>query len=168
MRYEVPFEPLAKPEENILLLPDEIFFKVVDVEPIPSQIVDFGSINSGSSTEKTTEDMKNYLRLEGDELAQIRIKPLEDVEIEIWQPPTEARYAIANAPGKITIYSKEQHTETYIMADKPFKIRVTNPHGYNLSKSRVVFYGYKYKLEKLEYKPEKYAIVNIYRPLTKA
>lgn len=79
--YKEDFEPIARTDEVVLLLPDRKAYKVLQVEPIQPIVKNFGALLMGASSNvtKLTE-----LELEENELGQWRFEPLDDVQLALF------------------------------------------------------------------------------------
>lgn len=166
--FQEEFVPIAKPNENIAVIgargKNNIkYYRVVAVEPLPLFEKDFGAINAGETLrEKEVEEL--YVN-EG-QLAQYRIRLVDDVELYIKQPKSDTKFSTKKGTFKITrdIAGTDfvNLTEFYVFEDQTVLFDVKNPSSTtNLTQSRVQFAGFKYILEELKEKPDKYTVIAV-------
>lgn len=164
------FEPIAKPSENVCIVGAGgkgavKYFKVLGIEPLPALIKDFGAITNGTSVTSTVDE----LYLNKSQLAQYRMKLIDNVVVKIYQPAANTRSATKS--GTFTINQNiapndssvefSPLTEFYIYEDQEIKFEVINESGSDLSSSKILFAGFKYKLKELEEEPDKYTTVYV-------
>jgi len=156
-----PFEPIAQIDQFVKLIPQEEYYVVKWIEPLPDIIRDFGAIGA----EGVKEDVEvDELYLEEKRLGQYRIIPLDDITIEVKQPKAGIRYAtkkviaiisfrtvLANPAGNIR--------EIYVWENGKIFFTVKNPRKYDIAMSRVMFLGYQYMLEPVVEVPKVYTVV---------
>lgn len=80
--FRTDFEPIARVDERVLLIPQYKLYEVVWVQAVQPIVKDFGSLTSGSSSTKTELDTE--LELEENELGQWRIEPIDDVKVAVF------------------------------------------------------------------------------------
>lgn len=149
-----PIAPLAKPGENILLVDRETFhlYGVAFVEPLaPSHVLIFnaGAILAGARA--LNQNTQPVLDQNYGQLAQIRMRVLDDIHFVIKQPQAVARQGDLNVTAEINAYTHlydpyDALTEMFIFENQRFFMDITNPRQQNLAQARIAFYGYKYVL----------------------
>ncbi len=168
--FKKEFEPIALVGENILILPDNRAFKVVYIEQLPIYVKDFGPIAAGSEIvtgEAGVPDLvKGFLEMPKNELAQIRFKLLDDIEVRVFQPRRAGRFTTNAVQFVIDKRIEEidptlKLTEIFQFEDRSLAFIIRNPTNYNLSSSRILFMGYRYVLKELSQIPEKYVAVPV-------
>ena len=161
--FRVEFEPVALVDENILFVPERKAYKVEFVEPLPILVKDFGAITAGQYLDDQKLDI---LEMSANELAQVRFAPLDDVEIEVKQPRALRRFTTKTKTAKIDVRIWQldptlKSTEIFVFENELPYFKITNPTGYNLPTSRVLFVGFRYILQPLDKIPEKYTVVPV-------
>jgi len=155
-------KPIALVGENVHLMPQNKYYTVERMETLPPFIVDFGSLTAGKTKEKEriedTEMPKTWL-------AQYRFKPLDDIEIKVYQPEGKGKYLIKKdeVMVSVNIFIREidpclHLTELFQWEDTRLLFTVTNPTKYDLPTSRVLFFGIRYKLKEIP-KPPRFTTV---------
>jgi len=158
-------EPIALIDENICILSEggRTYYKVVAIEAVPEIIKDFGAITAGGETEYT--DMTE-LKVGKNKLGHYRILPLDNIYIYAKQPSATQKWDVqrttARISQRITDYNPTLSlTEVFQHEDQPFEIKVVNPDTVDIDKSRILFYGFVYKLSKLTEKPAQYTVAQV-------
>jgi hypothetical protein len=158
------FEPLALPDENILLLPEKKPYKVVYLEQIPVIPHDFGAF----AVDEEKRDIKlDFLEMHKNELGHFRFILVEKLAITNWRQPLGAgRFYIKNVMPQfdqtfqtLGIDAFSQFTEFFVHEDMVPIINIKNISGSALSSSEVKFFGYRYVLEPLVTVPAVYKAV---------
>lgn len=167
------FEPIAKPGEHVMfwMQDKQLFVKVVVLEPLPGLVYDFGSISAGGNT--VVEDAK-FLYMPDGHFAQWRPFIITDnLELEIYQPPASGRFTTRTQllrifkPSGITDYQKwfrdfGKLYEFYVVEDRtPIKIIAYNVGTADLSEAKVMFIGWKFRAELVDYVPERYVTIPV-------
>ena len=163
--YQHIFEPVVKVGENIAVFPTNKYgyFKVLYIRQLPEIIHDFGSI----SAEKTVSDKEvTDLYMNDGEIAQYRMMPLDDIVITVKQPLAKGIWTTRNTQAAISQKTLQLQTitgisEFFVYEDEKIYFNVTNPTKYNISKSRVLFTGFKFAVEKLPTPPEVYTVIPV-------
>jgi len=156
--------PIAKFGEYIKIVPDEKFYRVVNVEPLPTLVINFGSLAANTKDADRIDIVTNLLRMPDNTLAQLRIKLLDDFKLYFYQPKTTARgttnqlqfyidYNTQNLPDSLTEFFQFENRSAGIVRE--------NPSATALTSTRVLFYGFKYTLEPVTITPEKYTVVPV-------
>jgi len=163
MAYRKEFEPLVAVDQNILLLPERKPFKVVYIEPLAMITKDFGTLAAGGTL---TDQKIVELTMPTNELGQFRFAPLDDFTIRVKQPRAVGRFLTKEV--QITIskaiwqLNPELHlTEIYVFQDGVPFFDITNPTGYELPMTRVLFIGFRFQLEPLAVIPPKYTAIPV-------
>ena len=165
--YEIPLEPPVKIGENICVLTTEgrkRYFRVTFIEPLPpspSLVKDFGALSAGSSSGDTKLDI---LEMDDCEVGIFRFFPLDDVECTLKQPKALRRFLTKTKVAVVTPLTKVYDpalvtTEFAVFEDDVPYMDVKNPTNYDLSTSRVQFFGWRLAGEELKEPPEKVSYV---------
>jgi len=163
--YAKDFEPIAKPSENVCIIGAEgkgntKYYKIVAIESLPFYEHDFGAVNAG----QTLKDQEvKALYLNARQLAQYRIRLVDDVELQLKQPKSDTKFTTKSGEFKISrdIAGTDftNLTEFFVFEDQSILFNVTNPSASNISSSKVQFAGFKYILKELDKEPDKYTTV---------
>jgi len=161
--YLTDFEPVAQIDQFIKLIPDNAFYKVTWIEPIPAVIKDFGPMSALSSL---TDQEVEEIYLDDGRLGQYRAIPIDDVYITVSQPRAAKKYALRNYTSSLTqlavpMYPDLNILEFFQMEDREIYFTVVNPLYANQPSSRVMFAGYQFELEEVSRVPEKYTVVPV-------
>ena len=147
-------EPVAKIGENIIFTPlnsyayksgRPLFYKIAYIEPIPAVFKDFGTVSASSSI--TNQEVTD-LYMDDNQLAQYRVIPIDDIEVAINQPQAMARFTTKSYTSYVSkLTDPHSFLEFFVFEDnnKPY-FKITNPHDWDIAKSRVKFIGWKYIL----------------------
>ena len=98
------------------------------------------------------------------ELAQYRLILLDDVEVLVKQPATKERFSTKVGPTKLTFKDQMLRPgsyEIFVFEDRKVKFKVYNPTNEIQPTARIMFLGFRYKLEKLDKAPERWTAVFI-------
>ena len=166
MPFEKDFTPVVMPDQYVKILPDYGFYKVLQVEPIGYLIKDFSVSIASESWSRGNELQEVYVL--DDEMAQWRLKVLDDIEVIIAPLGKERKrgslkYGSPVSAGKLvdTYNESENSTEFFSFEDEKIYIDIYNPTKYTITTERILLYGYKYKLEKMPTAPGKYTVIPI-------
>ena len=155
--YPGPIAPVTKAGWNIGLWANNTyrFFRVLLVEPLPpgpQLIQDIGVVNASSNSIQT--EITVVEALEGT-LVQARFRPLDDIEVEVSQLRGTGRYVTNTQQSRVTPFSAALDpyyalTTFFVLgaAQNPYVV-VYNQTGYNLTTTRIQFWGFKYFLQRL-------------------
>jgi len=158
------FAPIAKFGEYIKLVPDEKYYKVVNVEPLPSLVIDFGSLAAYGKDTDRIDIVSQNLGLPDNTLAQLRIKLLDDFNLYLYQPKAKAKGTTTYKNFYVSYNTQELSNnlvEFFQFEKRSAGIVRENPSATALPKTRVLFYGFKYELEPVTTIPEKYTVVPV-------
>jgi len=172
--YKYEFQPIALPEEKIILLTDgkelkpHAWFKVTEVLPLPMLQLDFGAINAGGFatspriTEATVVPNKvvltRVLEMPDLQLAQWRFRVLDDIQIKLFQPTARAVWVLKTQELWLDKRIEQidptlQGTEFYQFENREIAFQVRNPTEEAINLSRVLLRGWRLRLEKLPERP---------------
>ena len=130
----------------------EYYLVIAEPEPLGAYVKDFGSISAGGKLQQQELD---FLELEKGFLAQIRVLPIDDVNIYI--RPTQQ--TMRGALKKVVFYipkwiadNEEYHelAEIWQREDHSYYADIEDATGSGVSTSRVLFVGWLYKVKKIE------------------
>ena len=158
------FAPIAKFGEYIKLMPDEKFYRVVNVEPLPSLVIDFGSLAANTKDTDRIDIVSGNLELPDNTLAQLRIKLLDDFNLYLYQPKAKAKGTTTYKNFYVSYDTQELSNnlvEFFQFEKRSAGIVRENLSATALPKTRVLFYGFKYELEPVSTIPEKYTVVPV-------
>ena len=164
---DVAFEPVVRVAENLELLPEDHpkhgYYKVLYVEQLPEVFHDFGTI----SAERSVDDKEvTSLYMPDGELAQYRFHPIDDLEVKIKQPSGLSRFVTKHKWLAVTSRTHQQApkmnpSEIFVIEDEGVYFTVKNPAKSETKKSRVKFFGWRFVLEKLVEKPDRYTPIPV-------
>lgn len=147
------FEPVVRKGENVELIKNDKdvlgYFVVKYVEPLPRKVHTFGSINAETSA---GDAEVTDLYMPDGELAQYRMTVLDDVEVTISQPKAKKRHATKSFVHTITPFIQQvapHLTQFFVFEDEQVFFDVKNPTKYNRFNHRIMFYGWRFVLEKI-------------------
>lgn len=158
MPFRERFEPIVLIGENLHLMPDDKYYRVVFLEGLPLIEHDFGATSSGDEL-RNQEITEIYL---GDnELGQYRMMVVDNLKVYVKQPSGIGKWLTRNGQAYLIDYSTYsqafseslQLTEFYQWEDTPFIVDVTATAD-NTTASRLWFFGYRYVLEELKEVPQ--------------
>lgn len=148
-----PIAPVAKPGENILVFSQKTYnlFKVAFVEPLPlspALTIDNGQLPTGAQLNAI--DTSSILDMSDGQLAQLRFKVLDDINVQLNQPSQLVRFTNKNKTATVDLFTHkaglDHLSEFFIFQTQRPYLYVSNPTGYTLAKTRVAFWGFKYVL----------------------
>lgn len=137
------------------------YFTVQYIEQLPKYLKDFGAISAGGTTGDT--DMTDLYMPDG-ELAAYQMVPMDDVEVTVSQPKAKKRYAAKNYVHVITSFISQvmpQQTRFWIWEDEKVYMDVKNPTRYARQRHRVLFYGWRFVLQRLAARPPVFTTIPI-------
>lgn len=166
MAYREVFEPVAQVDQNLYVFAPSRpkihgFYRILFLEPLPEIVHDFSALAAGADTgDVEVADLYQ----DDDNCANYRIFILDDVVLETKQPKALAKWTTRTATAHLDqmhgqYYAKRGHhlTEVFVWEDEKLYFVVTNPIQYPIKKSRVLFEGYRYSIERLTEKPKQFA-----------
>ena len=153
-----PITPVAHIGQNILVYKTKHYelFRVLYREGIPPStplMRDFGAIAAGATS--AGNSMQAELEMPDFQLGQFRIQCLDDLRVTIWQPRAVGRFQSKNIVAQVTayttIYDPCSHiTEFTVFEDTwPF-FDVMNPRAVATIQARVIMWGFKYVLDRIQ------------------
>lgn len=142
-------EPVALINHNVCILYGSVknWRKVIFLEPIPFfQCLNLGAIALQTTTARIA--CPNLAMLDG-EFGQFRWFPMDNVQIRLFLPQTDGRYALRNVqvPVDETITDRDpclHLTEFFVWEDKSPAFEAMNIMDYALTQCRIVAGGYRY------------------------
>ena len=147
------FEPVVKEGENVKIIKDSKtllgFFRVKWIEPLPQKIHNFGALaaNTAGGNTEITDLYVNDL-----EFAQYRMILLDDIELTILQPAGKTRLATKSYAHIITPLTSQiapHQTQIVVFEDETINFNPKNPTQYTRPIHRILYYGWRYILEKI-------------------
>jgi len=162
--HEPEFKPIALVGENIALYKDKKwnYYQVKYIRPLfrsANLVTDFGAVSAESSASNIIQP-DDELDLKATEIGQLRCKPLDDFEFDIRTGATDPVAATNDVVTRISKHLAEVDptwamTEHFYIADSLYYFGVYNPYPYDLARTRVAWWGFKFDVIKLEEEPEK-------------
>lgn len=152
-----PIEPIVMVGENIGIFTqgDYLFARVVHIEPLPPSrqlTQDLGAINTGASSGVTE---LTVARAQDGNLLHVRMMPLDPIEVQVYQQRATSRHTVFSAASRVNLSSGKLDpywaSSTYFVLgnQKSLYGDISNVSGYNLTLTRVRFWGFRYKLDPL-------------------
>ncbi|MEM2262331.1 MAG: hypothetical protein QXK24_07760 [Ignisphaera sp.] len=160
--FKKELEPIALPDEIIKIIPQERFYRVKKVVPLPTFVHDFGPMAANTKDTEPLDIVKDTVKLEMPRLtlAQFRIQVLDDFELLLKQPKTTSKFTTTHREFFVSMKTPYDNlTEFFQFEDRSAGIVRNNPNG-ALDKTRVMFYGFKYELEEVSPSP-RYTVVEV-------
>ena len=153
-----PITPIAHIGQNILVYKTKHYelFRVLYREGIPPStplMRDFGAIAAGATL--AGQSMQAELEMPDNQLGQFRIQCLDDLRVTIWQPRSLGRFQNKNIVAQVTAFTTimdqcSHTTEFTVFEDTwPF-FDVMNPRIVATIQARVIMWGFKYVLDRIE------------------
>jgi len=153
-----PIDPIALVTEKVAIWIKSNWhlYEVKWLEPLPRStpmVFDMGAVVAGAPTGDTI--LRNLDQTQTPPaMAQLRFYPVEDLQVTLKIGQAEARFTslrfTATADRFTRIIDPCLHSTEFIvlMGNTPY-VDVTNPTDYDLTVSRVAFFGYRYTLDDL-------------------
>lgn len=151
-----PIEPIVMVGENVGVWTQQtyLFFKVVHIEAIPASrqlIQDLGSVADAGSIASTEITVA---RAQDGNLLHVRVLPLDEAEITVFEQRATARNTVYSAQARLTYWNNldpylAQNTYFVLGKEKTIYMAANNVRGYALSQCRIQFTGYRYVLSPL-------------------
>ena len=161
MPYKHRFEPIVRIGEYVAVPVGRErleFYRVVYIEPIPPLTVAL-TVDAGSKIDYDSKDLKLY----DNELGQWRVWVADPAAVKVYFPPAIPKFSNRDGAVAITPLAalRDQLVEFYTKADKVPRFEVYNPLEEQLL-VRLVFWGYKYSVDRVEERPERYTVFPVY------
>jgi hypothetical protein len=142
-------EPIAVIGHNVCIIYGSVknWRRIIYLEPIPPfQCLDIGAILARTTSPRT--QCRN-LELLDNEFGQFRWFPIDNVEVTLWLPQVDGRFALRNiqvpVDAKITSRDPCLHlTEFFVWEDYSPWFEATNFMDYAITQARIVALGYRY------------------------
>lgn len=163
-------EPIVKPLEKFGVWTRDgkwKYYTAEFIEPIPPSedlVVDFGSISAKGTLEKQKVE---EVEMDLDEVAQLRVYPLDNITVLVKQPVRIIRYKLKKRAARVTPMAPItpynaglDQTEIFVHEDTWPIVDIENPTEYDNNTSKVMFFGWRIIGEDAE-KPEKpYTVIH--------
>ena len=159
------FEPIVRPLENVAIFTPEgkyVFGQVVYLEPIQPETISLGSVSAADPTNYPTyRGMTELTDLElgKNEFAQYRLFVLDDILVEVYQPAALSRYMLKARPTRISVRSPNNFVELFVFEDKVPTIKYYAVTFRDIANARLLFYGFRYIIKRLEEKPKEFTVI---------
>jgi hypothetical protein len=173
MAYAEPFQPVAKPLENLCLIKSgaqvQGYYVCKYVEPLPEHTYDFAPSAGIAAGETDSENEISDLYLDDLQLGQYRFYVVDDIQVSVRQPLAKTKWTTKGVKEMLSPFTQQvfrglQHMDIFVWEDEKVYFDAKNPTKYTIYKARVRYIGYHYILAKLEKAPEKFTIVPIEAP----
>ena len=152
-----PIAPLALVDEwiGIWLLTQWLCYKVLHYDQIPKSrqfTQDFGAVAAGAWSGSIATGAMLDQSLTPPDAFQIRFFPLDDIEVLFAIGNADFRFKTMRQTARADITTMQvdpdlSSTEVVLLTSSSPSLNIFNPTGYNLAQSRVVFFGYTYRLD---------------------
>lgn len=155
--YKKDFEPVAQIDEVIKIVPDNVFYRVKNIVPLPTFIHNFGSLGANATDTEAIDIVRSTVRIEMPKgfLAQFRLKVIDNFELIFRQPINTTRYTTVHTTFVVSPDTVQDNlTEFYQFENRSAGIIRRNPTGTALTSTRVMFYGFKFELEQVSPSPK--------------
>jgi hypothetical protein len=161
------FEPVVQTRDYLRLTPESTygFYKVKGFEPIGRFTKNFAKTITSGSSSKNNEWTDVYM--EDNYLGQFMVYIYDDFEMDLnligrTQLRGTTKYVISSQHS----FSKETNmfpglSQFFTFEDEYIYVDLYNPTAGTITSQRVIVYGYKYWLEKIDSKPDKYTDIPI-------
>jgi len=160
--FKKEFEPIVREGENIAVpigTDRYEYYKVLWIEPV---VITFYMVLDGFA--KDVDRSLDELKLEDNQVGQWRMWILDFVGVKMRYPASVSKWGTKGA-GEIQMLplamAKENVLEFYTRGDDVPIIYVSNPL-FEPQVARFAIFGFKYAVEKLPSKPDKYTIFPVY------
>jgi len=164
MIFKKDFEPIAQIDENIVLVPERKAFKVREISALPMIVYDFGALAAGAKDTEVIDIVKDTVKLALEDgcLAQIRMVLIDDFILYLRQPKSTAKWTTVHRELYLSRNAPYDNlSEWFQFEDRSAGIIRENPSAADLTNTRVMFFGFKYRLEPLPSIPARYAAVPV-------
>jgi len=158
-----PISPICKIKENIAVYTRDLweYYKVVYMEGFPrsnQSTVEMVTVSGATQLAANGTIAKIQLApllLDEGEFLHLRFEPLDDVDGELWEQPSQAKFATRAIQCRVNLYS---HLQDPWMAASTFyllgrarlmNLSVRNPNPVIIFLARFVFWGYRYFIEQI-------------------
>lgn len=157
--YNQFFEPSVRITDNYGVLTTSgtwRFFNCQYVEPLPASVdmvYDAGAISADSVSRANAVDIievEGSAKVETDvsEVAQLRFYPIDDIAIAVKQPAASGRFKTRSNEIRVDYKTIEldptlKSTEIYVYEDDVPSLDVYNLTNYDLTQSRIQFFGWR-------------------------
>lgn len=165
--FEPQFKPVVLPGENVEIIkssaPDVLgYYRVKYIEQLPGVTYNFGTVSSESTS--GDKEITNLYMKDG-EFAQYRAYVLSDIEVTVKQPKAKTRFTGKNYTHKIDAFTHQRdptlkETEMFVWEDEKVWLDAKNPTKRDLPLCRIVFFGFRFVVEKIA-KPPKFTTIAI-------
>ncbi|GAI89915.1 unnamed protein product, partial [marine sediment metagenome] len=153
------FEPIFLPKEtaHLITATTELNVECIAVGALPEREKDFGALTGG---EWTREQENTDLELPSNELAQLRMRIVDDLQIEFSNPSPTKQWRTSKAifylPQFPTTSAEDFMKQYYFKAsefhvwekDTP-RFDLYAPNG-DLATSRIIFNGWRFRVKKID------------------
>lgn len=169
--YAQDFIPAVSIDQNYAVLTTSgtwRYYSTIYVEPLPASldlIKDFGSISSSSvsrANEITILEMEGSAKTETDisEVSQLRFYPLDDIAVTVKQPNAMGRFKTKTTEIRVDYNTMNvdpslKSTEVFVYEDDVLFMDVYNLTQYNMTKTRIQFFGWRIVGKLLTAKPDR-------------
>lgn len=154
-----PITPVAQIGENIVVfrLDRYYLYRVLMREgilPSSTMMRDFGAIGAAPAV-LLDQSLQVPLEMDDNHLAQLRWFVQDDIRVTLKQPRATSRFGTKQVISQATLFTPlvdpcGHLSEFFSFEDEYPFCDIANPTPYALSQTRLVFYGFKYRLEEIK------------------
>jgi hypothetical protein len=146
--------PVAQIGENIVVfrLDRYYLYRVLMREGLLPMLRDFGALAAGATL--LDQSLQVPLEMDDNHLAQYRWFVQDDIRVTLKQPRATSRFGTKQVISQVSLFTSlvdpcGHLSEFFSYEDEYPFCDITNPSAYALSQTRLVFYGFKYRLQEL-------------------
>ena len=158
--FKEEFEPIVRVGENIAIpksATEREYYQVTYVEPVQPIII---GVSLTASEQKHEYELKE-VELEDNEAGQWRMEVLDLVNVGMNYPAAAAKWTTKSSLTYASPLSGENFLEFYTHKDDVPTLYLTNPIT-EAQTVRIMVWGFKYALKKLDYEPSEYTVFPAY------
>ena len=155
--FKSQFEPIGLVGETFHLVKndEELDVEILAVGAMPHYVKDFGAVTSGTWL-RSQQDTN--LEMPQNEMAQWRMRVIDDIELYLKNPPTVDQWRASNTQFFLPMFPSSRGEdwikEYYFKASEFFTFKTDIPAfdiypNQTLVKSRVIFSGYRFRIKKI-------------------
>lgn len=158
-----PISPVAKINENLAIFFDKAyrFYRIEFIEGIPESspfVIDLVAIANQvniAAGQNIQKQAIQVLLMNENELLHLRWEPLDDIEGQLWQLPSQSRYSPKGGQATVSPFTRDHDpylaTTTFFILgqNKDPQIGAFNPEAIAQPTARFAFWGYRYILSPL-------------------
>ena len=159
-----PISPIAKIKDNLSVWTSGQWshYQILNMEPMPRSrplTVDPVALSGATfiaANGLIAQQLVAALQLQENDLLHLRWEPIDDVEGILWEQASIGRFVTRGAHSRVdvftSLYDPYLCTTTFFILgqDRDINLQVQNPNAVALPQARFAFFGFRYKLDKLD------------------